>query len=159
MSTKYSINEVIRFAVEIEKEGQFFYCKLAEKASEQELKDLYLWLMEEEVAHQRLYEKYLQELGTENEFYFEDNDYNAYLRAYIENTVFDKANIEKIVASFSNDLSVSEYAIKKERDSISFYENLKKFVGEDKKEMIDKIINEEKMHIIKLIDFKEKIDA
>lgn len=157
MQTKYSINEVVRFAIEIEKEGQFFYCKLAEKAKVAELKDLYLWLMEEEVAHQRLYEKYLQELETGTEVYFEDENYTAYLQAYVENAVFDQNAITKMVDAFADDLTILNYAIKKEHDSIDFYDKLKNFVGEDKKEIINKIIEEEKIHVIKLIDLKEKI--
>jgi rubrerythrin len=158
VAVKYSINEVVRFAIEMEKDGGEFYALLADRTDKPELKDFFLQLKGEEEQHQCFFEKLLAELdaGAE-ELANLENEYTAYLHAYIENSVFDKRAAEQVIAEIGDDLSLVEYAITKENETISYYKNLLPLVAEHSRNTIDKIISEENLHVMKLLDYKEKI--
>ena len=57
----------------------------------------------------------------------------------------------------ASDLTVIDHAIEREKDSILFYLSLKDCVPEKDRSLVDKIIAEERKHIIKFLDIKEKI--
>jgi len=154
---KYSINEVVRFAIEIEKEGIVFYEKMAEKTDQKEVKELYISLGNEEKIHQVIFESLLQSLPANEETLGMENEYTAYLKSVIENTLFDKKSITEKAADLNSDSDVVDFAIGKEKESIEYYKNMKQLVAEKNHEDINKIIEEEKMHVLKLIDIKEKI--
>lgn len=154
MSVKYSIDEIVKFAIEIEKEGALFYRIMAAKTGDAELKKLCLQMGDEEVGHQHVYEKLLDSLGPdENEYlYGLENEYIAYLHSFIEKRVFDKDKLEGVVDNLIDNNGFFDYAIKKEKDSIEFYNNMKELVSGDSS-VINTIIKEEEKHIAKLESF------
>lgn len=155
MSIKYSIDEVVKFAVEIEKEGASFYRLMAEKSRDKEIKELCIKMANEEDGHQKVYEELLRSLGPDqNEFlYGLENEYIAYLHSFIEKAVFDIDRLEQLVAKLIDENGFFDYAIKKEKDSIEFYQNMKELVSGDTT-VIDRIIKEEELHIERLQSFK-----
>lgn len=159
MNKQYSIGEIVRFAVEIEKEGVIFYQKLANKTNKEDLKKVYLKLRDDEVEHQESYEKLLAELGPDNNeyVYHLDNEYVAYLHTFIENTIFDNDRVERLADSFADDISAIDYAINKEKISIEYYRNMKELVPEKDAAIIDRIIEEELRHSESLSQFKQEL--
>lgn len=155
MSVKYSIDEVVKFAVEIEKEGALFYRMMAEKTGDKEIKELCLQMAKEEDGHQHVYEDLLDSLGPDqNEFlYGLENEYIAYLHSFIEKSVFDRDHLDEFVKKLIDENGFFDYAIGKEKDSIEFYQNMKELVSGDSS-VIDRIIKEEELHIERLQSFK-----
>jgi len=159
MSPVFSINEVVRFAIEIEKEGILFYDLMASKTKNDDSKEIFKKLSDDEKLHQAIFETLLSSLPENEKLANLENEYVAYLKAMIESSVFDKNEVAKIVESFSTDLEAIDYAIGKEKDSIVFYLNLLKLTPKETDiETIEKIIKEEQTHVLKLLDQKEKIN-
>ena len=154
MTNVYSIEEMLRFAIKIEDVGEVFYKSMAGKTKSAELKDLYLFLMDEEKDHKKKFQGMLNDIekGTENPSEFND-DYNQYLRAMVDKVIFQKED----ELSNASDLAVIDYAIEREKDSVLFYISLKDCVPEKGRKTVDEIIEEERMHVIKFLDIKEKI--
>ena len=69
--------------------------------------------------------------------------------------VFHKADNQ--LKALANDSTALDYAIDREKDSILFYIEIKEHIPEQNIAAVDKIIEEERTHIIKLLDIKEKI--
>ncbi|MDC0977619.1 ferritin family protein [bacterium] len=158
MEQKYSISEIVQFAIEIEKEGTIFYQKMSEKTKNQELKDLYLQLKNDEIQHQQTYENMKNTLEDSDKITDGlENEYANYLHKYIENTIFDETKLESLTESLVNDSETIEFAVKKEQESIEYYKNMKNLVPQENVSIIEKIIEEEQFHVIKLLDMKERV--
>lgn len=159
MAVNYSINEILKFAIEIEKEGAAFYQKMAERANNNDLKQLYNKLKIDEIDHQNVFEKLLESLGDDqNEYVYNlENEYVAYLHAIIEDAIFNKKDINELSKILIKDIDAIDYAISKEKNSINYYENLKNLIDKKHHSTLDIIIEEEKLHEKKLTDFKNKI--
>lgn len=154
MKTVYSINELVQFAVQIEKNGEVFYANAAEKTKNKEAKEIYQFLRNAEQEHEKRYAKILTNVNkTEHAGTVIDDDYNNYLKALVTNVVFNSAPVLP-----DNDAEVIDYAIGKEKDSILFYMEMSKAVAEQHLSIIEEIILEEQMHILKLVDLKESIN-
>jgi rubrerythrin len=155
---KYSINDIIGFAIQIEKEGIFFYQKISGKTKSNILKDLYILLKEDEIAHEKQFELFLKNLKRPEEFSYNlENEDIRYLHTMIENIIFNEEQIDELVSLLRDEVSVLEYAICKEEDSIDFYSRMKLLLIKDDQAMIDKIIKEEEKHLKILTDHKENI--
>ncbi|MFC1517905.1 ferritin family protein [Candidatus Margulisiibacteriota bacterium] len=154
MDCVFSIEELLDFAIKIEEEGISFYNAMASKTKKNDLKELYEFLAEEEVSHKKTYSQLLENIkATENPSDFND-DYNRYMRAFVDSVIFHKADQKK---EFSSDLEVIEYAIEKEKDSILYYKSLIDCIAEKDRDVVEKVIEEERLHVLKMLDIKEKI--
>ncbi|MFA5928662.1 MAG: ferritin family protein, partial [Candidatus Margulisiibacteriota bacterium] len=150
----YAVDELLKFAIQIEEDGLAFYQKMSAGSAEPEVKALFTTLQEDEARHKKIFEELLaEEKRTEAQISFPD-EYELYLKALVRSTVFPKDTA--ILSKLVDDAEIIEYAIGKEKDSILFYAEMKSSVA-DGGRLIEKIINEEKLHIIKLLDMKEKL--
>ncbi len=149
MSMEYSIQEIIRFAIEIEKDGEFFYNTFAKNSEEPKFSGLFNKLKEEEIKHRGIYENLLDSLGPDtNEYLFHlENEYVAYLHSFIENTIFDKNNIDILLKQLTSVQKIIEHAISKENESIDFYTKMKELLSQGNMKIVDEIISEEYKHI------------
>jgi rubrerythrin len=86
-----------------------------------------------------------------------ENEYIAYLHAFIEKVIFKREDINKIIEKTNNDYEAIKYAIIKEEESIRFYENIKHFTAKSYNAIIDLIISEENLHISDLLSLKENL--
>jgi len=64
---------------------------------------------------------------------------------------------QKIEEGFSSDIEAVEFGISVEKESILTYSALREYVLDDKKEALDKIIGEEKKHLISLVVLKDSL--
>ena len=159
MADKYSLQEIVNFAIEIEKEGILFYSKISKKTENQGLKNIFLKLENDEKKHQKKFEEILELLGPDkNEYlYHLENEYVAYLHSIIEKNVFDSEKTDQLINNFKNDIDAINYAISKEEDSIKFYENMKELTPKGNIPTINVIISEENLHIRDLLEIKANL--
>ena len=89
MKEKYSLQEIVKFSIEIEKEGILFYNKISKKTKNQGLKNIFQKLENDEKKHQKKFEEILEFLGPDkNEYsYHLENEYVSYLHAIIEKPI------------------------------------------------------------------------
>ena len=84
-------------------------------------------------------------------------EYCNYVRAYAQNLVFPE---EKMEAQFNGIKTIEdalEFAIQKEIESILYYLEMKNFVPTSQREGVDRIIEEERKHYLKITDLKRNI--
>jgi len=159
VAEKYSLQEIVKFAIEIEKEGIIFYNKIAKKTENQVLKNIFQKLENDEKKHQKKFEEILELLGPDkNEYlYHLENEYVAYLHSFIEKSIFDSNKIDQLIKKFKSDVDAINYAIGKEEDSIKFYENMKELTPKGNIPAINVIISEENLHIRALLEIKSDL--
>ncbi len=151
---KYSAKEIIDMAVELEKTGSYFYSKCSEKfEKDSELKGLFHFLADEELEHQKIFTSMLNDLK-DSAGNFTD-EYYEYLSALISGRIF--RNIEA-VAEFINEIEdvidAFHAAIQAEKDSVLFYSEIKSMyeANAGAQIILDKLINAERSHLVKLND-------
>jgi rubrerythrin len=151
MSNIFSLDEIIKFAIEKEKESYELYKKLAEITDTPKAQNLFNFLKKAELKHEKYYENLLKNINLAVPTK-EDESFDAYMQELI-----------KVSRKYSKDLAILiedrgaalEYAIEREKDSVLFYAGLKDYVPEVEQAHLDEIIKEESTHINKLLEIKD----
>ena len=149
-------SEVLQFAIKIEENGYDFYNKVAEANEDEKIKNLFVFLADEEVKHKETFETMLPEIEKYEPTEAYPPEYFEYLRAYADNIIFKKG-VEKELSGGLEPASAVDFGMIIEVDSIAYYNEIKNFVPEEQKRMIDKIISEERKHFLKLSELKKTL--
>jgi rubrerythrin len=150
----FAPSEVFQFAIRIEENGERFYRQMAQKLDDPEIKELFMMLVDEEIIHKRTFENMVSKIESYEPVENFPGEYFAYLRAYADHVIFNEKQLNEIIASIDDKNSALDFAIRNEVASISYYLDVKKLVPEKQRSKIDKIIDEERRHFIKLSDMK-----
>ncbi|MCK4870395.1 MAG: ferritin family protein [Gammaproteobacteria bacterium] len=153
MSKIFYLSEIVKFAVEKERQAYELYKMLHDASASEESKKLFSYLMEQELQHEKFYEAMLGGVTEEQSPNVkEDNEYTAYIDELID--------ASRKIAPYQdldfNDLnSVLDYAMAREKDSILFYVGLKNLAPKATHDHIDQIITEEEKHLVILSKLKK----
>jgi len=158
MAEFFKANELLEFAVQSEKNGESFYRAGAKKTKNDKVKDIFLYLAEEEVKHRKTYEELLKSVESYEPKEMFPEEYFQYLRSYADQHIFvKKEDIEQKVLKTNSDTEAIDLALGFEKDSILYYLEMKNFVPDSEKSIIDKITEEERRHYNKLTEIKKVI--
>ena len=152
-----SSGEVVQFAVQIEENGQHFYHSFAQKLQSEAEKEIFNYLADEEAKHIKTFETMLKNIEKFEPPTSYPDEYFAYLQAYADNLIFTKDNLEKEVTKIKTSKEAANFGIRRELDSILYYQEIKSFVPEKERDIIDDVISEERKHFIKLSDLKKNL--
>ncbi len=157
----FSSSEILEMAIRIEENGLIFYKVAADATNSEELEKLFGFLSKEEKKHIEYFSG-LAELITGDETYNTFDPYIAeeslYLEALADSSVFTETDWgSKLANECTGELEVLSKAIEVEKDSILFYYELKNMVREKDQDLLEKIIAEERDHLAKLTELKQKL--
>ena len=152
---RFSIREIVEQAIQTEKLGNEFYTRMSEKFRDHEdLKKLFDTLAAHEVRHGNSFIALGKNLGDEEPEGW--NEVIPYLRALVDSEFF--LGKDTCLPSLEHVTTASEavdFALCFERETLLYYYALREATKE--KEIIDKIIREEKSHIIWLNNLKNSL--
>ena len=144
-------HDVVRFAIRIEEDGELFYREAAGLAENKEARALFARLADEEVGHGKIFQGISETLGGYAPAETYDGEYMAYLRDHIDGKAVFRGDLKGSLKGIaSNVLSAVDFAIGREMDSILYYQEVRALVPERQKEVVDRIIEEERKHFIML---------
>ncbi len=155
MGTFFNLSEVYQFAIKIEENGEKFYRGIAGKTKDREVKDLFTFLADEEVRHKKVFEELLSKIEKYEPPEIYPGEYFAYLKAYAEELIFPKS-VEKELEK-EDVIEAINFGIRRELDSIMYYLEIKGFVPETQHSQLDKIIEQERSHFVKLSNLKKEL--
>lgn len=151
----FSVLEAVEVALMMEEEGIQFYALAAKKAGDPEMKKLFATLREKEHQHidtfRRLYSDLAAREGDPDaELWLLDTEVSSYFRAYVDTTVFPtKGSAETAIAALPGVTEILRFALRLEKDSILFYhELLASAPWPEAKALIEKVIAEERRHVV-----------
>lgn len=151
----YSVTEAIELAVQTEKLGYDFYTETAKRfEKDKNLKNLFDTLALKEQQHEKTFSALKEKISSETLEGWEEA--SMYLRAIVESEFF--LGKHKSLPSLEHIKSVRDavqYAIGFEKETLLYFLSLADIVKE--KEIINKIVNEEKSHILWLSDFRKTL--
>jgi rubrerythrin len=151
--------EVIRAAMEVEKNGHRFYSAVAEKAHNPVAREIFTWLAQDEVGHLKALEN-LVPLYQEGAFWEDEESFLPYLRHFSEKEIFPSAErLEILLQSETFDLRALDMAIEaEERFAEYFRKAAENARTADGKNAFAWLAEEEERHASQLRDRRERIE-
>ena len=151
---KFSINEIIEMAVQIEKSGYTFYNNaLKRKGLSLNFAELLEKLRDDEIVHEQTFKRMRTELDREVIILSGDwQEVSSYLRAISDSHIFSKPDAAiKLATSAYNEKELIENAIQFEKDTLLFFNSIHEKIEDGAtRKALKKIIDEEIFHIEKL---------
>lgn len=158
MGNIFSGSEIVELGVRIEENGRDFYRTLAEKTKNGASRRIFDYLSGEETKHIIIFKKILEKTEKYEPAESYPGEYLAYMRALAEGCVFTQKNKGKEIAQKINgDKEAVAMGIGFEKDSILFYEGMKKAVPEYDHKVINELIIQEQQHLNQLSELKKKL--
>ena len=158
MSISYYGNELINIAIGIERRGIIFYDIMTRSTENASTRDIFQCLVSMEREHIKNFQDMLSEADKYETPETYAGEYEAYLQALVDNAVFtDDLVTSEMASQVDSDLKATELGISAEKDSILFYYNMKEMMGQRAQAMVNKIITEEKSHLMQLSELKNKL--
>ena len=155
MGITFNIEEILRMAEQIERNGVKFYTKAAGNVSDGEVRTMLLGLAEMEVEHEKTFSAMRDELSDsekQSDIFDPDNEAGLYLQAMAGGHVFDlKQDASEKLTGNESVADILKMGLQAERDSIAFYVGLQRYVpSQAGKNKVEYIIAEEMAHIVTL---------
>ena len=154
----FKASEMFQVAMRIEENGERLYRHAVNLTADSKMKDLFNFVADEEVKHKKTFEAMLSKVEDYEPPESYPGEYFAYLKTYAENLVFPEAQMEREIAKIKEIGEALEFAIQREIESILYYLEARGFVPESQRPEIDKIIEEERRHYLKLVDLRRSIN-
>ena len=152
----FKVTEILKVAIQIEKNGLAFYNQIKERAKNFTVAELFGFLAKEEEKHRKTFEHILESVGDYQPVESYPGEYELYLQALAGDNIFKKeVDLRKLASEVSSDSRAIDLAIGFEKDSIIFYSEMKNFVSKEDHAVVDKVIAEEKEHLLKLFSLKK----
>jgi len=155
MRNIFSASEIMEIGIKIEENGRDFYREAAARSKNESAVKIFELLAGEEEEHMKKFESILSAVKRYEPGEAYPNEYFSYIKSLSGEYVFtkDKKGAE-IAAAVNSDKEAVDLGIGFEKDSILFYEEMKKFVLEEEKNIVDKLLDQEKQHLRKLNDLR-----
>lgn len=116
----FSGYEVIRAAMEVEKNGHRFYSSMAQRASDPLVKELFGWLAQDEVEHLRRLNRLEEQF--EDDMIWADEEFLPYLQQFRDSEIFPSvAQLEQVLSGDHADLEVLELALEAEEKFAAYF--------------------------------------
>jgi rubrerythrin len=152
----FSDLEGLRIAMAIEARGRDFYQQAFEKTQEENHKNLFCLLKNEEIIHfetfTKIFSKINENKDAASEEYLFDPETSRYLTVLAEGHIFPtEENAEVKIAAVTTVEEILTMAIQAEKDSILFYDELaNKSKFEEARKIFTVLKAEEQTHVVKL---------
>jgi len=158
MSIFFDASEIFQFAIRIEENGEKFYRYAVRIAEDDDAKEIFDYLADEEIHHKKTFEDLLSKIEKHEPLESYPSEYFAYLRAYVDKIIFTNEVLDKEISRVKDTPSAINFGIQRELDSILYFHEIKKFVPKSQHNLIDKIIDEERKHFSKLSELRKRYD-
>lgn len=157
MGVLFGKEDLLKVAMEIEKNGGSFYRSQAGMTKNQDIEFTFNWLASQEDEHLKTFTGMLSTVELKPMKGASEEEYMSYLTELAKSYVFSKDMVEASHVDMANKPSKAlRFALDMERDSILFYHELKEVVRTQDQAILEKIINEERSHVKKLRELMEK---
>jgi len=158
MGNIFAGSEIVELGIQIEKNGRDFYSTLAKKSKDPSAQEMFRYLAGEEEKHIAAFQGILDSVTKYELPQSYSGDYAAYMNALASEYIFTQKNKgEAIANSTKTERQAIDLGIGFEKDSIIFYEGMKKLVPEHELGIMEKLIAQEQDHLRKLSDLKASL--
>jgi rubrerythrin len=146
--------EALKWAMEIEENGEAFYNTVAARSTDPQVKALFEDLAVQEQGHYQVFQKMLEKVRPDPDLSsvgVQYDEYQAYLQVTLADALFGGPDKGLTLAKQAQDRETAlQAAMGFEKDTLLFFYDLREMVGEAERGAISDIILEEKSHLRRL---------
>jgi rubrerythrin len=155
MGNIFAGSEIVEIGIQIEKNGRDFYNTLAGKSKVPNALKIFKYLAGEEEKHIVIFRKILDTTDKYEPQGLDAEQYFAYMNALASEYVFtQKDKGIETAKNIRSDKEAVDMGIGFEKDSIIFYEGMKKTVPDYGLKIMGELIRQEQGHLKQLVDLK-----
>jgi len=144
-------SEICEMAVETERKGAAFYEAVARATKSQEVSDFCLRMASAERDHEKTFEAMLAPLERYSPPESYPGEYLDYVHALLERDAMPAEDEGKRLATEAKSVRQAvDFAIQFEKSTILFLHEMKNFVPEHQRGIVDRLIEEERSHVTSL---------
>ncbi len=159
MPVIHTAREIAEAAVEKERKRREFYARVSELSTNPDMKGLFRWLTEEEDRHIETFSKLRDGLPVDVQT--KDAEYTADMDAYMDSVIDDRlykgVDAKEFVQRALTNKDVFPLAIGFEKDAILYFSEFLPFLSEIDRAIVQRLIDQEKGHIRKLVEVRNKL--
>lgn len=156
MGNVFSGNEIVEIGIQIENNGRDFYNTLTTKTKKENAKEIFKYLAGEEEKHIATFKKILDSVGKYEPPEAYPGEYFAYMNRLAGEYIFtQKDKGSKLAKETKDDSEAVQMGIGFEKDSITFYDGMKKVVPEYDHKILNELIAQEQGHLRQLTELKK----
>lgn len=157
MGNIFAGSEIVELGIQIEKNGKDFYDTLVKQSKSPKAKEIFKYLSGEEEKHIVVFKNLLGSVEKYEPAEAYPGEYFAYMSALASVHVFTQKDKGKEVAQgIKSDKEAVEIGIGFEKDSIIFYQGMKKVVPDYDLKIIEELIAQEQRHLTQLTELKSQ---
>ena len=157
MAVVFSAREIAEAAVEKEKKRKGFYASVTELSTNQEMKDLFQFLTEEEEKHVAVFVQIRDSLPLEPRSEEYNDDMQAYMDSLVDERLYSEIDTKEFVQQAIDTKDVFRLAIGFEKDAILYFKEFLPYVAEADQQLVAELIEQEKGHIRMLAEMKRQL--
>jgi rubrerythrin len=158
MGNIFAGSEIVEIGIQIEKNGRDFYNALVRQSKNPAALRIFKYLAGEEEKHIAVFQNILSKTERYEPIGLDADQYFAYMNALASGYIFtQKDKGEEIAKKIKSDKEAVDVGIGFEKDSIIFYEGMKKTVPDYDQKIVDGLIAQEQTHLMQLIELKTKV--
>lgn len=157
MMNIFHISEIVDLGIEKEKKRRDFYALAAEQFKEQKLKELFVHLRDWEETQIKKFTEIKDTLPPDEAAQTYPGELSAYMQALVDDKLYKVALAQEFHKNVKTPLDAIRYGIEFERDAILFFNEIKDYTLEFHKEIIQKLIAEERKHIVYLLELQKQL--
>lgn len=158
MGNIFAGSEIVEIGIQIEKNGRDFYNTLGNKSKNSATQGIFKFLAAEEEKHILAFQKILDSVEKYEPAESYPGEYFAYMNALAGQYIFTKKGKgEEVAKKIKSDKEAVDMGIGFEKDSIIFYEGMKKVIPEYDQKTVDELIIQEQSHLVKLMNLRDEL--
>ena len=159
MEEKYAGSEVLQMAVELEIKGKAFYDGVVEAVKDEKVRTIFQFLADEEVRHEKVFRNMLAELEPASKpSPYDDTEMMLYFRSLIDRKIFPEEHEGiSMKKDLSNPSAAIRIALSLEKDAVLFFHELLTVTHEKDHSAVQRIIEEERDHIHRILRLKSEL--
>ena len=156
MANVFNIAEVIDMGIEKEKKRRDFYGLVSESFKEDDLKSLFSRLRDWEDEHITKFMAIRDTINIDESHESYKGELAEYMKALVDDLLYKQVSAKDFSKNVRSPKSAIQYGIGFEKDAILFFNELLKYMEPVHTEKVRILINEEKKHIIYLMELRQK---
>ena len=158
MANIFAGSEIVEIGIQIEKNGKDFYNTLVNQSKDQKANDIFKYLANEEEKHIAAFKKILHSVQKYQPQEAYPGEYFSYMNKLASDYIFTQKNKgTEIAKNKKSEKEGIKLGIGFEKDSVIFYEGMKKAVPTHDHKLLDELIEEEKEHLEKLSELDNSL--
>lgn len=148
MGNIFSASEIVEIGIQIEKNGRDFYNAMVAQSKDSRASDIFKYLAGQEEKHIEVFQGILSKTDKYEPQGLDAEQYFTYMDTLAGESVFTRKDKGKELAGkVKSDKEAIDMGISAERDSIVFYEGMRKITLDYGQKIIEEIIAQEQGHL------------